>query len=226
MLATNASLSIRVDALTDADGKSEPSAPTIGLENRAILESRLRALQHQEDLTGVRGFGVSPQKQQKYTPAAETKTYNTAADAVDLVSTQRDPLEKALQAVNDAKEEKRKAKEEKKAKKRAEKAFVAFEVLATVSVFAAIVFFDLLLFRVVAVSMRASTLLCLHKTSLFVSFARQARLVTQADGAVQPALDDAVPAFADKQEPIEPPCWEVVVIGAPDVQSVVRHDWF
>ena len=82
MVATKASLSIRVDALTDADGKSEPTAPTIGLENRAKLESRLRALQHQDDLGAVRSFGVSPQKQQKYTPAGETKTYNTAADAV------------------------------------------------------------------------------------------------------------------------------------------------
>ena len=66
MVATKASLSIRVDALTDADGKSEPTAPTIGLENRAKLESRLRALEHQNDLAGVRSFGVSPQKQQTY----------------------------------------------------------------------------------------------------------------------------------------------------------------
>ncbi|KAJ3532249.1 hypothetical protein NM688_g7452 [Phlebia brevispora] len=48
MVATKAALSIRVDALTDPDGKSEPAAPSIGLENRAKLESRLRALEGDE----------------------------------------------------------------------------------------------------------------------------------------------------------------------------------
>ena len=43
MVATKAALSIRVDALTEADEKSEPTAPTIGIENRAKLEARLRA---------------------------------------------------------------------------------------------------------------------------------------------------------------------------------------
>ena len=47
MVATKAALSIRVDALTDADGKSELTAPSIGIENRAKLESHLRALEHQ-----------------------------------------------------------------------------------------------------------------------------------------------------------------------------------
>ena len=56
MVATKAALSIRVDALTDADGKSEPTAPSIGIENRAKLESRLRALEHQLEGDMVRRF--------------------------------------------------------------------------------------------------------------------------------------------------------------------------
>lgn len=122
MVATKAALSIRVDALTDADGKSEPMAPSIGIENRAKLESRLRALEHQGELGGVRRFADNGKKQQRFEMLGETKTYNTHADAVDLVSTQRDdPMEVAVKAVLDVKEDKRKAKEERRAKK-AEKA--------------------------------------------------------------------------------------------------------
>jgi len=121
MVATKAALSIRVDALTDADGKSEDQAPSIGLENRAKLESRLRALEQQNDASGVRRYADDGKKQQKFTMTGDTKTYNTAADAVDLVPTQREPLETAIQAVLDVKADKKKAKEERKAKRKAEK---------------------------------------------------------------------------------------------------------
>ncbi|KAH9918133.1 uncharacterized protein B0H18DRAFT_1032165, partial [Fomitopsis serialis] len=97
--ATKAALSIRVDALSDVDTKSEPQAPSIGIENRAKLEARLRSLEGQGD-------------------AAVTKTYN---DKADFVSTQREPVESAVQAALDVKAEKRKAKEERRAKRRAEK---------------------------------------------------------------------------------------------------------
>ena len=122
MVATKTALSVRVDALTDADGKSEPMAPSIGLENRAKLESRLRALEYAGDASGVRRFGENGKKQPRFEMTGNTSTYNTAADAVDLVSTQREPMELAVQAVLDTKEEKRRAKEAKKAKKKAEKA--------------------------------------------------------------------------------------------------------
>ncbi|TFK43076.1 hypothetical protein BDQ12DRAFT_642463 [Crucibulum laeve] len=122
MVATKAALSIRVDALTDSDGKSEPTAPSIGVENRAKLESRLRALEHQSESGGIRRFADSGKKQQRFEMTGETKTYNTQADAVDLISTQReDPMETAVKIVLETKEEKRKAKEERRAKKRAEK---------------------------------------------------------------------------------------------------------
>ncbi|PPQ82162.1 hypothetical protein CVT25_015140 [Psilocybe cyanescens] len=122
MVATKAALSIRVDALTDSDGKSDEMASSIGIDNRTKLESRLRALEHQSEGGAVRRFGDSGKKQQRFEMTGETKTYNTQADQVDLVSTQRDdPMEIAVKAVLDVKEEKRKAKEERRAKKRAEK---------------------------------------------------------------------------------------------------------
>lgn len=117
MVATKAALSIRVDALTDSDGKSEPLAPSIGIENRAKLEARLRALEEGTDAAGVRG-ARNGKKQPKFSMTGETSTYNNAADAVDLISTQRDPVEAALKATLDVKAEKKKAKEEKKAKKK------------------------------------------------------------------------------------------------------------
>ncbi|KAH0839588.1 hypothetical protein J3R83DRAFT_504 [Lanmaoa asiatica] len=104
-----------------AHGKSEDQAPSIGLENRAKLESRLRALEHQSDASGVRRYADDGKKQQKFTMKGDTKIYNTAADAVHLVPTQREPLETAIQAVLDVKAEKKKAKEERRAKRKAEK---------------------------------------------------------------------------------------------------------
>ncbi|KAF8966501.1 hypothetical protein BDZ97DRAFT_1756631 [Flammula alnicola] len=122
MVATKAALSIRVDALTDADGKSDAAASSIGIDNRTKLESRLRALEHEMDAGGVRRFADNGRKQQRFEMTGETKTYNAKADHVDLVSTQREsPMEAAVKAVLDVKEEKRKAKEERRAKKRAEK---------------------------------------------------------------------------------------------------------
>ena len=118
MVATKAALSIRVDALTDADDKSEPQAPSIGIENRAKLEARLHALETQGDASAVRS-AFAGKKQARFQMTGETKTYNTAADAVDLVPTQREPMEAAVKAVLDVKAEKKRAKEEKKARKRA-----------------------------------------------------------------------------------------------------------
>ncbi|KAL5530429.1 NOP58 [Sanghuangporus sanghuang] len=121
MVAAKAALSIRYDALTDADGKSEESSASIGLENRTKLESRLRALEHQNDLNGVRSFSSPGKKQAKYEATGETRTYNPSGDVVGLVSTQREPVQAAMKAVADVKAEKKRAKEERRAKRRAEK---------------------------------------------------------------------------------------------------------
>ena len=86
-------------------------------ENRAKLEARLRMLEAQGNATGVRRFATGPNQQKcvKLDPAAPT--YNPAADAVGLVSTQRKPKEEAVKAVLDVKEEKQRAKEERRAEK-------------------------------------------------------------------------------------------------------------
>jgi len=120
MVATKAALSIRVDALTDAEGKSEQTAPSIGLENRAKLEHRLRKLEEESDQAGVRRFNDKPKNQKKYEPQGDLKVYNTAAD---LVTTQRDPMDVAMDVVEEVEEDKRKGKEskEERKKRRAEK---------------------------------------------------------------------------------------------------------
>ena len=115
MVATKAALSIRVDALTDAEGKSEQTAPTIGLENRAKLEHRLRKLEEESDQAGVRKFSDKPRNQKKYEPQGDLKVYNTAAD---LVTTQRDPMDVAMDVVEEVEEDKRKEKESKEERRR------------------------------------------------------------------------------------------------------------
>jgi nucleolar protein 58 len=121
MVATKTALSVRVDALTEADDKSTPSAPTIGLENRSKLEARLRTLEAESDASGMRRFASGPHQQTRVKSGPAVPTYNPAADAVGLVSTQREPIESAVKAALDVKEDKRRAKEERRAKKRAEK---------------------------------------------------------------------------------------------------------
>jgi nucleolar protein 58 len=128
MVATKTALSVRVDALTDADEKSTPSAPTIGLENRAKLEARLRTLEAESDATGVRRFATGTNQQKRVKPGPAMPTYNPSADAVGLVSTQREPVESAVKAALDVKEDKRRAKEERRAKKRADKEKATAEV--------------------------------------------------------------------------------------------------
>ena len=121
MVATKTALSVRVDALTEADEKSMPSAPTIGLENRAKLEGHLHTLEAESDASGVRRFATGPNQQKRVKFDSAAPTYNSAADAVGLVSMQREPLESAVKAVLDVKEERWHAKEERRAKRWAEK---------------------------------------------------------------------------------------------------------
>ncbi|SRR5258706_11370187 len=116
MVATKAALSIRVDALSDADSKSSADASSIGIENRAKLESRLRALEYRNDLTTTTPFkGEKKKEQPRFEMKTEVKQYNTAADAVGFLPTQRQGAEAlAINAVLDVKEEKRREKEEKR----------------------------------------------------------------------------------------------------------------
>jgi len=126
MLATKASLSVRVDALAEPDVKSGPLGPSVGIEYRAKLESRLRALEHRADLNPGRGAAIggasssfASKKQPKFEMNGSGATYNTAADSVQMDLTS---VELALEAVAEVKEERRNRKEEKKALKEAKKA--------------------------------------------------------------------------------------------------------
>merc|ERR1712200_386408 len=74
MLAAKAALAIRVDAL------SETSDSTLGLEQRAKLENRVRSLD-EKAARRISGSGKFQEKQQKYTNGSEVQTFNTALDS-------------------------------------------------------------------------------------------------------------------------------------------------
>ncbi|PWN51590.1 Nop domain-containing protein [Violaceomyces palustris] len=116
MVGTKAALSIRLDALADADSKSAEGAPTIGLEARAKLESRLRALEGHGGLNGLRGArasaGDNGYKQKAFQMEAGGRSYNDSADAVVVGA---GPSE------TPSKETAKLSKEEKKAMKKARK---------------------------------------------------------------------------------------------------------
>ncbi|WOO84915.1 Nucleolar protein 58 [Vanrija pseudolonga] len=147
MVATKASLSIRVDALADADTKADVSAAEIGISNRVKLESRLRALEHRAGIVSVRTAtsGQTSRQQPKFELTGSSSAYNTATDNVngaDRLPTQPAAEEKAdkkkkrksevadttmdvdadeSMVAGETKEERRARKEAKKAAKAAKK---------------------------------------------------------------------------------------------------------
>jgi hypothetical protein len=83
MLATKAALSIRLDALNDADTRSAPDAPSIGIEARAKLESRLQQLEQGLGITSVRRADKGDRGNQKrFEMKGNGATYNPAADSL------------------------------------------------------------------------------------------------------------------------------------------------
>ncbi|ORX39180.1 hypothetical protein BD324DRAFT_315129 [Kockovaella imperatae] len=138
MVATKAALSIRVDALSDADSRSDPSAAEVGVTNRVKLESRLRALEHQAGIQSVRRVTAGAGRQQpRFEMGAGGGSYNNATDSIQLGSaqgllpTQPQPaIKQAVKAVLEVKEEKRaeKEKESKKDKKNKRKSESAMDV--------------------------------------------------------------------------------------------------
>ncbi|GAA6058976.1 hypothetical protein JCM10212_001686 [Sporobolomyces blumeae] len=135
MVATKAALSIRLDALADADSKSSLDAATIGIENRAKLESRLRQLEQGIGHTSLRSLAKANggEKQKRYEPQGNGASYNAGADAVSLVPTGVEPgkgqdhgVEKMV--VEETEEERKKReKKEKKERRKSEKAAEADE---------------------------------------------------------------------------------------------------
>jgi len=135
MVATKASLSIRVDALSDAESRSDPQAAEVGITNRVKLESRLRALEHAAGIQSTRRVttGVNGRQQPKFEMTGSGGQYNTATDSVDtkpqFLSTQPGSSnaaeQRAVEAILEVKEEKREerhaeenGKKEKKDKKK------------------------------------------------------------------------------------------------------------
>jgi hypothetical protein len=136
MVATKASLSIRVDALSDAESRSDPQAAEVGITNRVKLESRLRALEHAAGIQSTRRVttGVNGRQQPKFEMSGSGGQYNTATDSVEtkpqLLSTQpggssNAAEQRAVEAILEVKEEKREerhaeenGKKEKKDKKK------------------------------------------------------------------------------------------------------------
>jgi nucleolar protein 58 len=83
MLATKASLSIRLDALNDADTRSGENAPSIGIEARAKLESRLQQLERGMGFKSVRRADKGDRGNQKrFEMQGNGATYNPAADSL------------------------------------------------------------------------------------------------------------------------------------------------
>lgn len=120
MVATKAALSIRVDALSDADSRSDVSAAEVGISNRVKLESRLRALEHQAGIQSVRKVvsanGQQGRQQPRFEMSGATGSYNAATDNVplngDLLPTQP-ATEQMKEGKDDSKEKKDKKKKRK-----------------------------------------------------------------------------------------------------------------
>ncbi|KAG7383329.1 Nucleolar protein 58 [Phytophthora pseudosyringae] len=111
VLAAKTSLAVRVDALGDA------TEATIGFDNRAKVEARVRQLEN--GFSGVpNSNGKTKNEAKKYTKTETSKSYN--ADADMTVSSKK---RKAEEADEDEEEPKpKKEKKEKKAKKHKKKA--------------------------------------------------------------------------------------------------------
>ena len=88
MVATKAALSTRLDALADADSKSDLSAPTIGAESRAKLEARARGLDHVQSISGIRANRGADDgyKQKAFAMESGGRGYNAGADAPPVVT--------------------------------------------------------------------------------------------------------------------------------------------
>lgn len=130
MVATKAALSIRVDALSDAESRSDPQAAEIGITNRVKLESRLRALEHQAGIQSVRRVtvGQNGRQQPKFEISGSAPQYNSATDniklesAASLLPTQPASVQQAtVGAVLSVKEEKKADKELEREERKKEK---------------------------------------------------------------------------------------------------------
>ncbi|KAJ9106223.1 Nucleolar protein 58 [Naganishia friedmannii] len=130
MVATKAALSIRVDALSDADSKSTAAASNIGIDSRLKLESRLRALEHRAGLP-ITQARSERREMPKFEMQNNGAAYNTQVDDVKLLATQpvQDAIANgesthdiAMDAIAEVKKEKSEDKKDKKKKRKSEAA--------------------------------------------------------------------------------------------------------
>lgn len=130
MVATKTALSIRVDALSDAESKSTPAATAIGIDSRLKLESRLRALEHRAGLP-ITQARSERREMPKFEMQNNGAAYNGQVDDVQMLATQ--PVQEALangesshdvamQVVGEVKAEKSADKKDKKKKRKSEAA--------------------------------------------------------------------------------------------------------
>ncbi|SCZ87644.1 BZ3500_MvSof-1268-A1-R1_Chr2-2g05110 [Microbotryum saponariae] len=132
MVATKAALSIRLDALADADSKSSLDSATIGLDNRVKLEARLRLLEQGIGHTSLRSLSKTGAQQSKFEMKGNGAKYNDAADTLLLpTATATGPMEMAVdekvllkedERVVEGEEDEEAKKERKRLKKEAKKA--------------------------------------------------------------------------------------------------------
>ncbi|GAA5832990.1 hypothetical protein JCM11251_006473 [Rhodosporidiobolus azoricus] len=129
MVATKAALSIRLDALADADSKSSLDAATIGIDNRVKLEARLRQLEAGIGHTSLRSLAKASggDKQKRFEMTGNGASYAAGADSVSLVPTGVEPgkgpeegVEK-MQVEETEEERKKREKKEKKERRKSEK---------------------------------------------------------------------------------------------------------
>lgn len=120
MVATKAALSIRVDALSDADSRSDVSAAEVGISNRVKLESRLRALEHQAGIQSVRKVvsanGQQGRQQPRFEMSGATGSYNAATDNVPLNGDLL-PTQPATEQMKEGKDDSKDKKDKKKKRK-------------------------------------------------------------------------------------------------------------
>ncbi|GJN90392.1 hypothetical protein Rhopal_003403-T1 [Rhodotorula paludigena] len=125
MVATKSALSIRLDALADADSKSSLDSATIGIDNRVKLEARLRQLEAGQGFSSLRSLAKAQggEQQKAYKPKGNGASYAAGADSVSLVPTGVEPGKGddegvETMAVDGETEEERKKREKRERKER------------------------------------------------------------------------------------------------------------
>ena len=111
VLAAKTALAVRVDAL------GENTEATIGFDNRAKCEARLRQLETGA-LMSISGKGKVQANQQKHRPASNA-TYNTAADVTVETKTKKQKVEEETAMETEESTEKVEKAEKKKKKRKA-----------------------------------------------------------------------------------------------------------